>query len=168
MDKVIFNIGSKGADFPHQVEQWIAATKDSAESPDAMFAIFFGVNDLWKYSAMDRDHAAAAMMDTLDTLFDQLGEVANHWPEQYTLRIFIPKLVDMYAASTLCSMVIGKLIRWKKVLFCRHGENIGSPRIRPGVPSGTPFTCIACIMMNWPGLRKNGTVEKLCCGRQIG
>lgn len=96
VDNVIFN--STAPDLRSQVSLWIAREKKlrksgSAAERSSMFAVFFGINDIWKYSSYDEREGERAVEASLDSMFEQLRRVAANW--QDAPQVLIPNVFDV-------------------------------------------------------------------------
>lgn len=98
VDNLIFNESSVVPDLRTQVTTWIGAEKKSRDAGikqerSSMFTVFFGVNDVWKYSGYNRMDGVAAVDASLDSMFEQLDVVDEHWPDP--IQVLVPYLPDV-------------------------------------------------------------------------
>lgn len=98
VDNLIFNESSVVPDLRTQVTTWIEAEKKSRDAGikqerSSMFTVFFGVNDVWKYSGYNRMDGVAAVDASLDSMFEQLDVVDEHWPDP--IQVLVPYLPDV-------------------------------------------------------------------------
>jgi hypothetical protein len=80
------------------VDRWIEfeikARKDgSGPERSSLFALFFGTNDVWEFSYLDRRNAISAVEASLDSMFDQIGRVARHWADPP--QVLVPTAIDV-------------------------------------------------------------------------
>jgi hypothetical protein len=84
IDNIVFNTSSP--DLRDQVDRWIefeTAARKNGVGPErsSLFALFFGTNDVWEFSYLERHNAISAVEASLDSMFDQLSRVARHWAD---------------------------------------------------------------------------------------
>lgn len=99
-----FNKGKEAeeplADLRAQVRQWIKFEKSQymssrireTERKGTVFTVWFSLWDLWYYSNKTKDEASKAIEETVDTLFEQLNEVAKHWSGD--VKVVMPEAID--------------------------------------------------------------------------
>lgn len=83
-----------------QVQQWIRFEKSQymssrlreRERKSTIFTVWFSLWDLWYHSSKTRDEASKAINETIDTLFEQLNEVAEHWSGE--VKVVMPEAID--------------------------------------------------------------------------
>ena len=88
------------ADLKTQVQQWIRFEKKQymssrireTEKKGTIFTVWFSLWDLWYYSNKTQAEASKAIEETVDTLFEQLSIVADHWADG--LKVVLPEAVD--------------------------------------------------------------------------
>lgn len=87
--------GSGRHDLSVQIDLWSRkfAANQSRIPKNTLFLFFFGINDFWKFCTRKDELATAALMDSLDTLFDKLDEVAQKVAQP--VEILLPKIVDI-------------------------------------------------------------------------
>lgn len=110
MDNLIFNETSTVPDFRTQVATWIEAERESRgagvkQERSSMFTVFFGVNDVWKYSGYDRVDGIAAVDASLDSMFEQLDLVDQHWPDP--IQVLVPYLPDVWVTLPPLGLSLG-------------------------------------------------------------
>jgi hypothetical protein len=96
IDNIVFNTSSP--DLRDQVDRWIefeTAARKKGVGPErsSLFALFFGTNDVWQFSYLDRQNATSAVEASLDSMFDQIGRVARHWTDPP--QILVPTAIDV-------------------------------------------------------------------------
>ena len=62
------------------------------ERKGTIFTVWFSLWDLWYYSNKTRDEASKAIEETVDTLFEQLNEVAKQWSGE--VKVVMPEAID--------------------------------------------------------------------------
>lgn len=74
------------ADLKTQVAHWIRFEREQStghphnlEGDGTIFTIWFSLWDLWYFSKGTKDEASEAVNRTMDTLFEQLDVIAEHW-----------------------------------------------------------------------------------------
>lgn len=88
------------ADLRTQVQQWIRFEKSQymssrireTERKSTIFTVWFSLWDLWYNSSKTPDEASKAIEGTIDTLFEQLNEVAKHWSG--VVKVVMPEAID--------------------------------------------------------------------------
>lgn len=88
------------ADLKTQVQQWIRFEKGQRmssriremEKKGTIFTVWFSLWDLWYYSNKTQAEASKAIEETVDTLFEQLDLVAEHWGSR--MKIVMPEAID--------------------------------------------------------------------------
>ena len=63
------------------------------ERKGTIFTVWFSLWDLWYYSNKTKHEASRAIEETVDTLFEQLDEVAQHWRGE--VKVVIPEAIDL-------------------------------------------------------------------------
>ena len=97
VDNIVYNTTSP--DLRDQVDRWIEVetrARRSGIGPErsVLFVLFFGTNDVWQFSAFDsRQDGISATDATLDSMFDQLGRVAQHWADPP--QVLVPTAIDV-------------------------------------------------------------------------
>ncbi|KAF8252374.1 hypothetical protein K440DRAFT_594812 [Wilcoxina mikolae CBS 423.85] len=96
VDNIVFNTTSP--DLRDQVDRWIefetkARKKGFGPERSSLFVLFFGTNDVWEFSSLDRQNGISAVEASLDSMFDQLGRVARHWADP--LQVLVPTAIDV-------------------------------------------------------------------------
>lgn len=89
---------------------WIEAERESRgagvkQERSSMFTVFFGVNDVWKYSGYDRVDGIAAVDASLDSMFEQLDLVDQHWPDP--IQVLVPYLPDVWVTLPPLGLSLG-------------------------------------------------------------
>lgn len=82
VDNIVFNTTSP--DLRDQVDRWIEFETQVRKSGiqaerSSLFILFFGTNDIWELSRFSRQDGIRAVDAALDSMFEQLGRIANHW-----------------------------------------------------------------------------------------
>lgn len=98
VDNLIFDRNSTVPDLRTQVAAWIEAEQKAiadgkSQERSSLFSVFFGVNDVWKYSSYSREDGVAAVDASLDSMFEQLGVVGANWPDP--IQVLMPYVLDM-------------------------------------------------------------------------
>lgn len=112
VDNLIFNETSTVPDLRTQVATWIEAERKSRgagvkQERSSMFTVFFGVNDVWKYSGYSRVDGVAAVDASLDSMFEQLDLVDEHWPDP--IQVLVPYLPDVWVTLPPLGLSLGDL-----------------------------------------------------------
>ncbi|KAL7272512.1 hypothetical protein RUND412_004681 [Rhizina undulata] len=98
VDNLVFNSSSDAPDFRTQVEEWIDFEKKARSDGipverSSMFMVFFGMNDIWRYSGWEWNDASAAVEASLDSLFEQLGVLDGNWED--VVQVLVPTVMDV-------------------------------------------------------------------------
>ncbi|KAI5852589.1 hypothetical protein DFP73DRAFT_533328 [Morchella snyderi] len=98
VDNLIFDRNSTVPDLRTQVAAWIEAEQKAiadgkSQERSSLFSVFFGVNDVWKYSSYSRADGVAAVDASLDSMFEQLGVVGANWPDP--IQVLMPYVLDI-------------------------------------------------------------------------
>ncbi|KAI4185311.1 MAG: hypothetical protein L6R41_004198 [Letrouitia leprolyta] len=88
------------SDLKTQVAQWLKFEKKQytssrmrdKEKRGTIFTVWFSLWDIWYYSQLTSDAASEAIRLSMDTLFEQLGIIADHWP--LGAKIILPEAMD--------------------------------------------------------------------------
>ena len=88
------------ADLKTQVQQWIrfenkqrmSSRTRETEKKGTIFTVWFSLWDLWYYSNKTQAEASEAIEETVNTLFEQLDLVAEHWGSR--MKIVMPEAID--------------------------------------------------------------------------
>lgn len=88
-------------DLKTQVAQWIRFESErysighprDLEGEGTVFIIWFSLWDLWYSSKSTKDEASIAVNRTMDTLFEQLDMIAEHWSSR--VRVIVPEAIDL-------------------------------------------------------------------------
>ncbi|KAL8839792.1 MAG: hypothetical protein Q9170_001603 [Blastenia crenularia] len=88
------------SDLKTQVAQWLKFEKKQytssrmreKEKRGSIFTVWFSLWDIWYYSQLTGDDASEAIRQSMDTLFEQLGIIADHWP--LGAKIILPEAMD--------------------------------------------------------------------------
>lgn len=88
------------SDLSTQVSQWLrferkqytSSRMREKEKRGTIFTVWFSLWDIWYYSQLNSDDAAQAVRESIDTLFDQLAVIADHWPME--TKIILPEAMD--------------------------------------------------------------------------
>lgn len=81
------------------MDEWITRETERRKSGiqadlSSLFAVFFGLNDLWTFSQqLDARQAEEAVTASLDSLFEQLRKVAAIWPDE--VQVLVPLALDV-------------------------------------------------------------------------
>ena len=87
-------------DLKTQVSQWLRFEKKQytssrmreKEKRGTIFTVWFSLWDIWYYSQLNSDEASKAIEESIDTLFEQLGVICDHWP--MGAKIILPEAMD--------------------------------------------------------------------------
>ena len=87
-------------DLKTQVSQWLrfekkqytSSRKREKEKKGTIFTVWYSLWDIWYYSQKSSDEASKAITQSIDTLFEQLGVIAENWPTG--AKIIIPEAMD--------------------------------------------------------------------------
>ena len=86
-------------DFKTQVEQYINSTSRNPfsvrKTPNdrTVFTVFFGIQDVWEYAALEKDRAMQAIERSISELFHNLDRLAEHAGNDIT--VVVPRIVDL-------------------------------------------------------------------------
>ncbi|KAI4127211.1 MAG: hypothetical protein LQ338_003330 [Usnochroma carphineum] len=88
------------SDLKTQVAQWLRFEKKQytssrmreKEKRGTIFTVWFSLWDIWYYSQLSSDEASQAIRQSVDTLFEQLGIIADNWPSG--AKIILPEAMD--------------------------------------------------------------------------
>ncbi|KAL8858076.1 MAG: hypothetical protein Q9178_005401 [Gyalolechia marmorata] len=88
------------SDLKTQVSQWLrferkqytSSRMREKEKQGTIFTVWFSLWDIWYYSQLNPDDASDAIRQSIDTLFEQLGVIADHWP--MGAKIILPEAMD--------------------------------------------------------------------------
>ena len=88
------------SDLKTQVQQWLRFEKKqytssrmrTKERRGTIFTVWFSLWDIWYYSQLSSVDATEAIAQTVDTLFEQLAIIADHWP--LSAKIILPEAMD--------------------------------------------------------------------------
>ncbi|KAL9603133.1 MAG: hypothetical protein Q9219_001336 [cf. Caloplaca sp. 3 TL-2023] len=88
------------SDLKTQVAQWLKFEKKQytssrmreMEKRGTIFTVWFSLWDIWYYSQLPSEGASEAIRLSIDTLFEQLGIIADHWP--LGAKIILPEAMD--------------------------------------------------------------------------
>ncbi|KAL8710308.1 MAG: hypothetical protein Q9220_005078 [cf. Caloplaca sp. 1 TL-2023] len=88
------------SDLKAQVSQWLrfekkqyaSSRRSKKEKMGTIFTVWFSLWDIWYYSQLANGDAAEAIDQSIDTLFEQLGIIADNWPSG--AKIILPEAMD--------------------------------------------------------------------------
>ncbi|KAL8952912.1 MAG: hypothetical protein Q9222_001202 [Ikaeria aurantiellina] len=88
------------SDLKTQISQWLrfekkhyaSSRRGKKERMGTIFTVWFSLWDIWYYSQLATDDAAEAINQSIDTLFEQLGIIAENWPSG--AKIILPEAMD--------------------------------------------------------------------------
>ncbi|KAL8729351.1 MAG: hypothetical protein Q9181_005038 [Wetmoreana brouardii] len=88
------------SDLKTQVRQWLRFEKKqytssrmrAKEKRGTIFTVWFSLWDIWYYSQLSGGDASEAIDQSMDTLFEQLGIIADNWP--LGAKIILPEAMD--------------------------------------------------------------------------
>lgn len=88
------------SDLKTQVKQWLRFEKKqytssrvrAKEKRGTIFTVWFSLWDIWYYSQLSTDDASKAIAQSIDTLFEQFGIIADNWPSG--AKIILPEAMD--------------------------------------------------------------------------
>ena len=88
------------SDLKTQVAQWLkfekkqytSSRRREKEKRGTIFTVWFSLWDIWYYSQLTNNDASEAIRQSIDTLFEQLSIIADHWP--LGAKIILPEAMD--------------------------------------------------------------------------
>lgn len=87
------------ADLKTQVAQWIRFEKEQhmrhylrRMGQETIFTVWFSIWDIWHFSKSSRDEGSKAVAKAMDSLFEQLDVLVEHWPDG--VKVIVPEAVD--------------------------------------------------------------------------
>ncbi|KAL8768347.1 MAG: hypothetical protein Q9209_005381 [Squamulea sp. 1 TL-2023] len=88
------------SDLKTQVSQWLrferkqytSSRMREKEKRGTIFTVWFSLWDIWYYSQLNSDEASVAVRQSIDSLFEQLELIADHWP--IGAKIILPEAMD--------------------------------------------------------------------------
>jgi len=90
------NTSVPAADLKTQVEEWIQYEQQhgNVTGKQSFFAISFGVNDIWRYSAFSKKEAQGYVETSLETLFQQL-RIMTEYLSPVPMNVLLHTVVDV-------------------------------------------------------------------------
>lgn len=107
-----------------QVQQWIKYEqnrryRDAEEEDEIVFAVFFGMWDVWQYALLGHNDAQTAVSTSIDWLFRQLDIIAEHSPSPP--RFVVPGLWDLTFTPRFRHSLT---MQEKAAFFSREGHKV--------------------------------------------